>query len=173
MFEHHGHTSKLKALEDVAYVGLFSYVFGEREQARLLRTAVGLEHTIKASSYRSLLFAFAAQPWVEVLGPDGTRRTNRDGATPASVINAVGVLSPRETSIPVDEEQRDAHVVFPESGRTYASRQPADATVVLPFNSFVEVLPGAARVRELAEDYVRGFGGLEPNSSSTAGWPAS
>ena len=164
--EHYGHTSRLSALEDIGYAGLFTYVFGEQEEAHLLRTTLGSEHTIKASSYRSLLFSFAAAPWVEVLAPDGTRRTN-EGPEPERVVDAVGVLAPRETSIPADVAGNPQWSPDPPSASTTVFADPAvtyrlkvDRLPVLPFNSFVEALPGAQFVRRLVEEHLEVPGGL-------------
>ncbi|MFD0584779.1 hypothetical protein [Dactylosporangium darangshiense] len=170
VFDHEVPHRRIALVQDASYLGLLTLVLHEHDQNRTTFDAHAAEHTIKGSSYRSIEYLFAAQPWVEVTMPDGRRSATDDaGSRPLDYVpDGVRLLVSREATIPdtphpasdtmrlkeLKASQLPPAVVWADPGAHYRPVQPAGTEIRLPFTSFVEVLPGAWQIRRAVEDYL-------------------
>ena len=132
------------------YAGLLTVLLGEHEESRGDITVNQTEHTAKGSSYRSLLFTFAARPWIEIQTPDGATITSHGFA---EVQEAVLLLASRESTLETAGDGPHT-VVHADPDRLYQSLDGDWTRPPIPFNSVIEAIPSASTIRQMAEVYV-------------------
>jgi hypothetical protein len=138
---------------DSTYAGLLTALLGEHEESFGDITVNQTEHTVKGSSYRSLLFDFAARPWAQVRYPDGAVRTTVDNL--GEVPKAIVLLASREATVQLSGSQPQA-VVHADPAEDYRNVDGPWTRPPIPFNSTIEAIPGASTIRQRAEQYLLG-----------------
>jgi hypothetical protein len=138
---------------DSTYAGLLTTLLGEHEESFGNIAVNQTEHTVKGSSYRSLLFDFAARPWAQVRYPDSAVRTTADNLS--EVPKAIVLVASREATVQLSGSEPQA-VVHADPAEVYRNVDGDWTRPAIPFNSTIEAIPSASTIRQLAEQYLLG-----------------